>query len=143
MNHSRTHRKQDEDYRELRQSPTMARLLDALEDGTDVGHFGRLTFAIVARHFLSEEELVGLLASQPGQDEAGARALVLSVRQHDYNPPRRERLLEWQRQQDFAILPDADDPACGNLYRELRFPDGIYDHIQDFWEEKADAQEAH
>ena len=46
----------------LRDSPMMAHLLDALEKGTDVGHYGRLTFAMVARHFLDEEELVGLLA---------------------------------------------------------------------------------
>ena len=143
MTHSKTNRKQDDGHKALRESPTMARLLAALEDGTDVGHFGRLTFAIVARHFLSEEELIGLLASQPEQDEASARALLLSVQQHDYNPPRRERLLEWQKKQDFALLPDADDPASGNLYRELRFPDGIYDHIKDFWEEKAEAQETH
>ncbi len=141
MSPTKTHRKHDDGHKALRDSPTMARLLDALEDGTDIGHFGRLTFAIVARHFLSEEELIGLLASQPGHDEAAARALLLSVQQHDYNPPRRERLLEWQSKQDFALLPDAHDPACGNLYRELRFPNGIYDHIQDFWEEKAEAEE--
>ena len=132
----------EEGHKSLRESPTMARLLDALEEGTDIGHFGRLTFAIVARHFLGEEELVKLLAAQPEQDEASARALVLQVRQRDYNPPRRERLLEWQGQQDFPLLVDADDPAGGNLYRELRFPEGIYDHIHDFWEEKAEVQES-
>jgi len=149
MSHPKSHAKQhdskraDEGRKSLRESATMGRLLDALEEGTDVGHFGRLTFAIVARHFLGEDDLVGLLASQPEQDEASARALVLQVQQRDYNPPRRERLLEWQKQQDFALLPDADDPTSGNLYRELRFPDGIYDHIHDFWEEKAEAHESH
>ena len=54
---------------DLRRSPMMAHLLDALEAGTDVGHYGRLVFAIVARHFLDEGELVGLLASQPDWDE--------------------------------------------------------------------------
>src|SRR4026209_2943243 len=34
----------------LRDSPMMAHLLDALEKGTDVGHYGRLVFAMVARH---------------------------------------------------------------------------------------------
>jgi hypothetical protein len=38
----------------------MAHLLDALEAGTDIGHYGRLTFAMVARHFMSEDMLVRL-----------------------------------------------------------------------------------
>src|SRR5215208_3075284 len=74
---------------DLRDSPMMAHLMDALEAGTDVGHYGRLTFAMVARHFLDEEELVGLLASQPGYDETQARSLVLQVQGRDYNPPKR------------------------------------------------------
>jgi hypothetical protein len=32
---------------ELRRSPMMAHLLDALEKGTDIGHYGRLTFVTV------------------------------------------------------------------------------------------------
>jgi len=125
----------------LRESPTMARLLDDLEAGTDIGHFGRLTFAIVTRHFLEEEEILSLLASQPGQDETSARALLLQVQERDYSPPKRDRLLQWQAQQDYAIIENPDDPNSGNLYRELRFPDGIYDHIHDFWEEKVEAEE--
>jgi len=124
----------------LRDSPTMARLLDALEAGTDIGHYGRLAFALVARHFLDEEELVRLLAGQPGEDETKARALVLQVKGHDYNPPKRERLLQWQAQQDFALVPDPDDPNSGNVYKELRFPDEIYERIGEFWEEKAEAE---
>jgi len=126
----------------LRDSPTMAHLLDALEAGTDIGHYGRLTFAMVARHFLDEEEVVRLLANQPDQDDAKARAMVLQVKQRDYSPPKRERILEWQKQQDFPICPNAEDPNSGNVYRELRFPDGTYDHIQEFWEEKAEAEGA-
>ena len=126
---------------ELRRSPMMARLVDALDEGTDVGHYGRLVFAMVARHFLDEDELVRLLANQPDQDETKARAMVLQVKQRDYSPPRRERILQWQAQQDFAILPDSDDPDGGNLYRELRFPDGIYEHINEYYQEKAEAEE--
>ena len=33
---------------DLRDSPMMAHLMDALEAGTDIGHYGRLTFAMVA-----------------------------------------------------------------------------------------------
>src|SRR5689334_12383433 len=89
----------------LRDSPMMAHLLDALEDGKDVGHYGRLVFAMVARHFMDEAKLVKLLAKQPDQDEAQAEALVRQVVARDYNPPRRERIIEWQGQQDFQICP--------------------------------------
>jgi hypothetical protein len=124
----------------LRDSPMMAHLLDALEAGTDIGHYGRLTFAMVARHFMDENELVDLLAKQPDQDADKARAMVLQVKGKDYNPPKRDRILEWQAQQDFAICPTPDDPASCNVYRELRFPQGIYDNIGEFWEEQAAAE---
>src|SRR5215218_3445751 len=117
----------------LRDSPMMAHLLDALEAGTDVGHYGRLTFAMVARHFLDEDELVRLLASQPGQSEEDARSMILQVQGRDYNPPKRERILQWQAQQDFPICPTPDDPAACNVYRELRFPDTIYENINEFY----------
>lgn len=128
---------------DLRASPMMAHLLDALENGSDVGHYGRLTFVMVARHFLDEEEIVALLARQPNQDETHARVLLRQVQEHDYNPPRRERILEWQARQDFPILPDADDSNSGNVYRELRFPDHIYENIEEFWEEKTEGAAAH
>src|SRR5438477_8397269 len=138
-----THRAAEEIRSEnLRDSPMMAHLLDALEAGQDIGHYGRLTFVMVARHFLDDEEIVGLLARQPGQDEAQARAMLLQVKGHDYNPPSRARILQWQAQQDFPIIPNPEDPNAGNVYRELRFPDGIYEHIEEFWEEKAEQAEA-
>src|SRR4051812_41629134 len=121
----------------LRDSPMMAHLLDALEAGTDIGHYGRLTFVMIARHFMDEDEIVGLLSRQPDHDEDDARVLLRQVEARDYNPPKRERILEWQAQQDFAVCPTPDDPAGWNVYRELRFPDGIYDNIQEFWEEQA------
>lgn len=125
----------------LAQSPMMVRLLDALEKRTDIGHFGRLTFAMVARFFLSDDDIIALLAKQPDETEESARALVLQVKGHDYNPPKRERILEWQTQQDFQICPDAEDPNACNVYRELRFPDHIYERIGDFWEERAETSE--
>jgi len=127
--------------RDFCRSPMMAHLLDAMEAGTDVGHFGRLVFAIVARHFLDDAELVGLLSRQPGQDETQAKALVLQVKSHDYSPPSRERVLEWQARQKFPIIPNADDPDAGNLYRDLKFPDGVYEHIKEYYVEKAEAEE--
>lgn len=127
---------------ELRASPMMAHLLDALESGTDIGHYGRLTFVMVARHFLDEDEIIALLAEQPGQDEQHARVLVRQVQERDYNPPKRERILQWQAQQDFPICPNPEDPNSGNVYRELHFPDHIYDNIEDFWEEKVEHEQA-
>ena len=124
----------------LRDSAMMAHLMDALEDGKDIGHYGRLTFAMIARHFMEEDELVRLLGNQPDHDETKARALVLQVQGRDYNPPKRERILEWQAQQDFPICPTPDDPNSCNVYSELQFPEGIYDSIGEFWEEQAEAQ---
>jgi hypothetical protein len=123
---------------ELRRSPMMAHLLDALEKGTDIGHYGRLTFVMVARHFLSEETMVDLLSRQPDHNREDTEALVRQVKGHDYNPPKRERILEWQAQQDFPICPTPDEPGTCNVYQELRFPEGIYENINEFWEEKGD-----
>lgn len=122
---------------DLRDSPMMAHLMDALAQGTDIGHYGRLTFAMVARHFLDEQTLVGMLAKQPEQDEARARAMFRQVAAKDYNPPKRERILEWQAQQDFPICPTPDDPNACNVYSELRFPEHIYEHITDYFVEQA------
>jgi hypothetical protein len=127
---------------DLRDSPMMAHLLDALEEGTDIGHYGRLVFAMVARHFLDEEEIVRLLGSQPDHNEDEARALLRQVETKDYNPPKRERILEWQTHQEFPICPTPADPASCNVYSELRFPDGIYDNITDFYVQQERHDEA-
>jgi len=122
---------------ELRQSPMMERLVKSLQQGEDIGHYGRLTFVMVARHFLAEEEIIDMLSSQPGMDEQEARAMLTQVKARDYNPPGRQRVLEWQARQDYEICTDVDPQAC-NVYRELRFPEGIYENIEDFWEERAE-----
>lgn len=122
---------------ELRKSPTMSHLVDALEKGQDIGHYGRLTFAMVAHHFLKPDEVVKWLMKDKDVDEPKARALVQQVEERDYSPPRRERILEWQSQQDFAIIPDPEDPDSGNLYRELNFPDEVYEQIEEYREQKA------
>jgi hypothetical protein len=95
---------------------------------------------MVARHFLEAEELVALLSSQPGMDEKAARMLVMQVQDRDYNPPKREKVLEWQAQQDFPICPTPDDPTSCNVYRDLQFPDGVYEHVEQFYEERAEAE---
>ena len=122
---------------DLRQSPMMTYLLDALDDGEDLGHYGRLTFAMVAHHFLDKDELVEWLSKDGDTDENEARALVQQVEERGYNPPRRERILEWQEQQDFPICPNPDDPDACNVYNELQFPDAVYQDIQKYREERA------
>ena len=128
-------------FEDLRKSDVMAHLLDALEDEKDVGHYGRLVFAMVARHFMDEDTLVGILSKDPGFTADEARALYLQVQERDYNPPSRARLLEWQREQEFPLCPNPDDPRVCNLYRDLQFPEGVYEDIQEFYEDKARERE--
>lgn len=113
----------------------MSHLLDALERGEDIGHYGRLTFAMIARHFMDEDALCHWLLKGPNVTEEEARSLCRQVEGRDYNPPRRERILEWQSQQQFPICPTEDPDAC-NVYRDLRFPDNVYQHIQQYYEKK-------
>jgi hypothetical protein len=95
---------------DLRQSPMMNHMLDALDRGEDIGRFGRLTFAMIARYFVDNEELAQLLTKDGSIDENEARGLVQQVEERGYNPPRREKILEWQEQQDFPICPNPDEP---------------------------------
>src|SRR5690349_6017003 len=123
---------------DLQQSPTMARLLDALKKGTDVGHYGQFTFTTVARHFMKEDEIIRLLAKQPDMDETKAGALLTHVIERDYNPPHRERILQHQSPEGFQIIERPHDPDCGNLYRELQFPERVYEDINEYYAEKAE-----
>ncbi len=123
----------------LEQNSMMSHLLGALERGEDIGHYGRLVFAMVARHFITEDELTSLLQRNPGVTPEQARALVIQVQGRDYNPPKRERILEWQRQQDFPICPTDDPDAC-NVYKDLEFPEGVYARINDYYQQKAEAK---
>jgi DNA primase large subunit len=137
-----TARRRSEDADDpLRQNDVMAHLLDALKRGEDIGHYGRLVFAMVARHFMSDDDLVAHLAKCPGFGEEKARSLVHQVRQRDYNPPKREKILEWQKEQDFPICPAGEDPDGCNLYRNLKFPGDVYEKIEEYHEKKAEVEE--
>jgi hypothetical protein len=125
---------------QLRDNEMMAHLLDALERGEDIGHYGRLVFAMVGHHFLDTDELVEWLTRDSSTSEAEARALAMQVQSRDYSPPKRERILEWQQEQEFPILPNADDPDAGNVYRDLHFPDTVYERIEEYYEQKADVE---
>ena len=125
---------------ELRKDSMMAHLLDSLQAGQDIGHYGRLVFAMVARHFMPHQEVLGWLMRDPDFQEADAVNMLRQVEGRDYNPPKRDRLLAWQAEQSFPILPNPEDPDCGNLYRNLKFPDAVYDHIGHYQEQKANAE---
>ena len=129
----------DDGVAELRKDSMMTHLLDSLEAGKDIGHYGRLVFAMVARHFMPHQEVLAWLRRDPDLGEADAVNMLRQVEGRDYNPPKRDRLLEWQAQQKFPILPHPEDPDCGNLYRNLKFPDSIYDHISQYQEQKDSA----
>ena len=124
---------------ELRKDSMMAHLLDSLEAGKDIGHYGRLVFAMVARHFMPHEEVIAWMVKDKDDTPEKAQVLLRQVEGKDYNPPRRDKILYYQSQQEFPILPNPDDPDCGNLYRNLKFPTEIYDHISHYQEAKMDA----
>jgi hypothetical protein len=125
---------------QLRNNDMMAHLLDALDGGADIGHYGRLVFVMVGHHFLDTDELVTWVTKDASVSEAEARALVRQVQERDYSPPKRARILEWQKEQDFPILPN-DDPDAGNVYRDLQFPDEVYERIEEYYEQKAEVEE--
>jgi hypothetical protein len=128
---------------ELRQSPMMSHLLDALDNGEDIGHYGRLVFAMVGQYFLSEDELIRQLRKDRDCDEPKARSIVKQVETHGYNPPKPDRILEWMSQQEFPICATAenDKNAC-NVYKSLKFPPEVYDRIAAFYEGSALRQDS-
>ena len=126
---------------ELRKDSMMEHLLDSLAAGQDIGHYGRLVFAMVARHFLPHDEVLAWMTKDNDFSEEDARLMLVQVEGRDYSPPKRERILEWQAQQEFPILPNPEDPDCGNLYRHLKFPDEIYRHIGHYQEQKLESED--
>jgi hypothetical protein len=127
---------------ELNQNPMIAHLIDALERGEDIGHYGRLTLAMVAHHFLDHDELCELLGKGNGATPEEISALVRQVEVRGYNPPRRERILEWQKEQEFPVCPNPADPDACNVYRDLKFPDDTYKKIEQYQEAKVEAEQA-
>lgn len=120
---------------DLRQSAMMSHLLDALERGEDIGHYGRLVFIMIARYFLSDKELVEQLTKDPDCDEQKACGLLKEVEARGYNPPKRERILEWMDQQEFPICQDPDDKGTCNVYKNLSFPPEVYEKISAYYQD--------
>jgi hypothetical protein len=127
---------------QLRESPTMERMLTALEHGEDIGHYGRLAFAMAAHFFLERQELLDILKQGSGAGEEDLMALVQEVEARDYNPPSRRQLLEWQEQQEFQLCP-GDDPDGCNLYQELDLPERVFEHIKEYRAEQFEREAEH
>ena len=121
---------------DLRANSMMAHLLDSLEAGKDIGHYGRLVFAMVARHFMTEDEVIEHLQKDKDFSEEQARLMLTQVQGKDYSPPRREKILDYQKQQEFPICPNPEDPDACNVYKDLQFPDEVYEHIQQYAQQK-------
>src|SRR5438105_2381911 len=84
-------------------------------------------------------------AKRDGRERGEARAetnMRAARDGRDADWPERERVLEWQAQQAFPICPDPDEPTARNVYRELRFPDHIYENIDEYWTQSAEAESA-
>jgi hypothetical protein len=64
---------------------------------------------------------------------------VLQVKSRDYNPPKREKIAQFQAQQDFPICPNLDDPDACNVYKNLNFPPEVYEAINAYYQQKAHA----
>ena len=116
----------------------MSYLLDSLDEGKDIGHYGRLVFAMVAQYFLDEQAIVDQLQKDKDFSESETRSLYQQVTSKQYSPPSRHSILEWQSQQDFQICPNPDDPDAGNVYKDLDFPSSVYESISEYREAKAD-----
>ena len=80
---------------ELRNDSMMAHLLDSLNDGKDIGHYGRLVFAMVARHFMPHDEVMAWMMKDKDVDEEKARLMLVQVEGKDYSPPRRDKILSY------------------------------------------------
>ena len=126
---------------ELRKSDMMSHLMEAMDRGEDVGHYGRLVFTMVARYFMDKEDVLKHLEKSPDFSKEDAERMYDEVSAHGYNPPKRDRVLEWQSQQDFEICPSPDDPDSCNVYKDLRFPDEVYESIAEYFEQKQEASE--
>ena len=111
----------------------MAHLIATLDAEHSIGHYGRLVFTMVARHFLEPEELISYLEKDPECNREQAESLLQQVESRDYNPPKRERILDWMSRQNFPICPDPADPGQCNVYRNLEFPKEVYDKIAEFY----------
>jgi hypothetical protein len=97
----------------------MAHLISPLESGHSIGHYGRLVFAMVSRHFIAREQLIALLKKDSERDRAQAEPLLRQTEARNYNPPKRERgCKSFLSALTQPILPNATSIARGG--KDLR-----------------------
>jgi hypothetical protein len=75
------------------------------------------------------------MTRSPGVEPGDAQSLLRQIEARGYNPPKRERILEWMSKQEFPICPEPEDRGQCNVYRNLEFPREVYDKIAQFYEE--------
>ena len=97
--------------KELQHNRMMAHLIDALDAGRSIGHYGRLVFTIVAYHFLHEGQVITLLAEDPECSEEEARELYEQMRVNQYSPPTPEMIHEWQERRDYGLMATFITPS--------------------------------
>ena len=88
------------------------------------------------------EYVVGLGEALYFDGAYGAAATVFDsvLQSHDQtSADARERVLDWQHHQEFPLCPNPDDPDACNVYKDLQFPDQVYDNISEYYEQKAES----
>lgn len=122
---------------DLAKDPMMKHLMESLNEGKSIEEYGRLVFTMTSRHFLDKDEVVNWLSKDPEIDEKQAAGLLEQVNSRNYNPPSRNRVMEWMNKQGFPICDNPDDPDACNVYKYLDFPDEVYEHINQYREQKS------
>ena len=122
---------------DVQANPMMNHLVEALDRGKNIGHYGRLVFVMVSQYFLTENEIVALLTKDPDCDDEKARIILKQVKAHGYNPPKPDRILAWMNEQDFPICESADqDKDACNVYKSLKFPPEVYERIANYYQDQ-------
>lgn len=122
---------------DVQQNPMMNHLVQALDRGENIGHYGRLVFVMVSQYFLTEDEITALLTKDPDCDDEKAASILRQVKAHGYNPPKPDRILGWMNEQDFPICETTDPKkdAC-NVYKSLKFPPEVYERIANYYRDQ-------
>jgi hypothetical protein len=132
----------DDALEALGRNKMMRHLIDALDDEKDIGHYGRFTFASIARHFMHPDDLAKYLARDKDEALDDAKALVHQVNDADYSPPGPAKIRKWNEEQDFPILPPEHQTSDdANVYQDLDFPEDVYEKINAYHREQALAGE--
>jgi hypothetical protein len=106
---------------DLKSEPMMNHLIATLEAGHSIGHYGRLVFAMVGRHFLEPGELISLLEKDP---EVGNQEDAVS-------PKLGQRTVERFQSGDPSVFIEAI--ATGVIERVLQLRPSILSYAQEDW----------